>query len=57
MPSAVRARFRLKPGAGPFRFLGGSVDVLLALSGAGAGVELDSEGASADSVTFSVGAP
>lgn len=61
VPSDVNAMFRLKPGAGPFRFLGGSVDVLVALSGAdagaGAGVELGSEGASADSVTFSVGAP
>ena len=58
-PSDVSAMFRLNPGAGPFLFLGGSVDVLLELSGAGtgAGVELDSDGASADSVTFSAGAP
>lgn len=59
MPSDARAMFRLNPGAGPFRFLGGSVDTLLELSGAGngAGVELGSDGASADSATFSAGAP
>ena len=59
MPSDIRAMFRLNPGAGPFRFLGGSVDVLSGLSGAGrgAGVELGSDGASTDSATFSAGAP
>lgn len=54
-PSAVRAIIRFVPGAGPFRFLGGSV--VAVASGAGTGVELDSDAASAESVTLSVGAP
>jgi hypothetical protein len=58
-PSAVRETFRFVPGAGPFRFLGGSVVVSAsgAGTGVGAGVEFDSEAASAESVTFSMGAP
>src|ERR1700755_3454557 len=54
-PSAVSAIIRFVPGAGPFRFLGGSVVELA--SGTGTGVELDSDAASADSVILSVGAP
>ena len=45
--------FLFVPGAGPFRFFGGSVG--LEESCAGAGVELDSDIASVDSPTLSVG--
>ena len=55
MPSVVRPMDRLVPGAGPFRFLGGSAEVVFGSSGPGLGVELDSEGASVDSVTLTVG--
>jgi hypothetical protein len=55
MPSTVKPMFRLVPGAGPFFFLVGSPE--LAASEAGTGVELDSEAASAESVTLRVGTP
>jgi hypothetical protein len=55
MPSTVKPIFRFVPGARSFFFLVGSPE--LAASEAGTGVELDSEAASADSVTFRIGTP
>ena len=51
--STLRPMFRFVPGAGPLRFFGGSAG--LEESCAGAGVELDSDIASVDSPTLSVG--
>ena len=52
-PSTVRETFLLVPGAGIFRFFVGSP--LVVASVPGAGVELDSEAASVEASTLSVG--